>query len=146
MPRPARMADCHPDRKHFGKGLCSPCYQRQYYHPHPEVNRENKLLWRHSESGARYSKDWHTKRIYGISVEEYESLLQSQNNICTLCKEPFEDIGTKALAPVLDHDHTNKKVRAFIHQRCNKAIGMFKDSAKRCRLAAEYLERFSKEE
>jgi hypothetical protein len=147
MPRPPRMADCHPDRKHQGKGLCSPCYQKQYYHPHPEVDRKNKLLWRNSETGARYRKDWHTKRRYGISVEEYENLLQSQNNICALCKEQFVgDVSTKAYAPVLDHSHKDEKVRAFIHQQCNKAIGQFKDSAEKCRLAAEYLDRYANKE
>ena len=24
-----RMAECHPDRKHFGKGLCRTCYMRE---------------------------------------------------------------------------------------------------------------------
>lgn len=25
---PARIPDCHPDRKHCGRGLCGPCYQQ----------------------------------------------------------------------------------------------------------------------
>jgi hypothetical protein len=26
MARPAKMADCHPDRKHAAHGMCKPCY------------------------------------------------------------------------------------------------------------------------
>ena len=33
-PRITRMADCHPDRKHFGKGLCDPCYHKAYHVQH----------------------------------------------------------------------------------------------------------------
>jgi len=25
-----RMSDCHPDRKHFGRGKCRACYNRDY--------------------------------------------------------------------------------------------------------------------
>ena len=27
-PKPKRMADCHPDRKRVGNGLCSKCYEK----------------------------------------------------------------------------------------------------------------------
>ena len=29
-PPPSRIADCHPDRKHWGHGLCNRCYHRRY--------------------------------------------------------------------------------------------------------------------
>lgn len=28
--QPRRMAECHPDRPHWGRGQCSTCYHREY--------------------------------------------------------------------------------------------------------------------
>ena len=145
-PRPIRMAKCHPDRRHFGKGLCSSCYQKQYFHPNPEVDKQSKSRWDKSEAGDRYRKEWRIKKLYGITLAEYNSILASQNNLCALCKEPFIDAQRHRGGPVLDHDHTTKKNRAFIHRTCNVVLGYLEDDPKRCRLAAEYLEKYASED
>jgi hypothetical protein len=33
-PRTIKMARCHPDRKHFGKGMCDSCYHKVYHRNH----------------------------------------------------------------------------------------------------------------
>ena len=42
-----RIPDCHPERKHEAKGLCSPCYSKKWKETHPEerlaqARRHNK--------------------------------------------------------------------------------------------------------
>lgn len=87
---------------------------------------------------ARHSK---IKSRYGISSEEYDSLLLSQKGLCALCKKPFEGHGSDNMAPALDHNHVTKELREFIHQNCNRIIGLAREDPNLLSLAAEYLER-----
>jgi hypothetical protein len=129
-------------------------YQRQWY-----ANNREKILekvrarskGRHKKRYAdptykRQVKDWGVQRLYGISLEEYETRLQSQNGVCALCGELMDGLGTTGRAPVLDHDHKTKKLRAFIHQDCNVGIGKLKDDSVKLRKAADYLEKYNDEQ
>lgn len=81
------------------------------------------------------------KTSYGLTPEEYSAKLQKQNNICALCGKPFEGNPRAGLGPALDHNHTTGALRSFIHNTCNKALGLLKDDPNICRMAAAYLER-----
>jgi hypothetical protein len=76
---------------------------------------------------------------YGLTLEQYDQMIKDQKGLCLLCHEPLFDEVRK---PVVDHSHKTEEVRGILHARCNTAIGMLRDSPERCRLAAEYLERF----
>jgi hypothetical protein len=77
------------------------------------------------------------KRLYDITVEQYETMLAAQNGLCAIClKSP---IGKSRLS--VDHDHVTKKVRALLCDNCNKGLGGFHDDPTLLRLALAYLER-----
>jgi hypothetical protein len=78
---------------------------------------------------------------HAISLEEYESKLRSQNNVCYLCNKPF----TEKNGPVLDHNHVTSQLRDFIHRTCNLAIGNLEDDFEMCDKAAMYLRRWHQE-
>jgi hypothetical protein len=40
------MADCHPNRKHYGHGLCRGCYHVQWDRDHPEGHRRDAVRYR----------------------------------------------------------------------------------------------------
>lgn len=82
------------------------------------------------------------RKVFDISLEDYNARLALQQNLCALCKESFEGRGAKRLAPCLDHSHQDGSLRKFIHNRCNRAIGFFNDDPRLLRMAAEYLESF----
>jgi len=77
------------------------------------------------------------KIVYGLSEQEYDAMLEQQNNACAICFVPawLED---RRLA--VDHDHDSGKVRGLLCARCNRGIGLFDDEPARLRSAAEYLE------
>lgn len=48
-----RMADCHPDRPHFGRGLCGRCYHEDHARRHGMVvpRRSNQMGLNHLGEG-----------------------------------------------------------------------------------------------
>lgn len=74
------------------------------------------------------------KRRFGISLENYNSMLEEQNGVCAICKL----LPTKTFLSV-DHNHKNGKVRKLLCQNCNAGLGMFKENVEFLKTAIEYL-------
>lgn len=87
-------------------------------------------------------KEWarksHLKRMFGMSVEEYETRLGLQGGRCYICGTLP---GTKSL-PV-DHNHQTGAIRGILCMSCNNGLGRFKDDPGLLRQAANYLEVYS---
>jgi len=84
-------------------------------------------------ASRRYARKTGLKK-FGITIEEYESLSQEQNNACAICKK--EEIN-KSLA--VDHCHASGKIRGLLCAKCNQALGLFNDDIKTLNTAIEYL-------
>jgi hypothetical protein len=76
---------------------------------------------------------------YGLSVEQFDEMLKTQNNKCAICED--EDWGRPS--PNIDHCHTSNKVRGLLCNNCNRGLGLFKDSIGVLKNAARYLKRSS---
>ena len=78
------------------------------------------------------------KRLYGITVDEYEKRLADQDGKCFVCKSP--PTGKHSNAKLhLDHCHTTGKIRKFLCGNCNATLGMAKDSSERLIALVQYL-------
>ena len=75
---------------------------------------------------------------YGLTPEQFDVLLDSQNGVCAICGSD-KWTGPGGL-PHIDHDHVTGKVRGLLCSRCNIALGLLDDDARKLRLAASYLE------
>ena len=70
---------------------------------HPEVGAKIAKRWRKNNPDKR--KNNNLKSKYGISLEDYNVLLESQKNVCAICKrDNFRSM-------VVDHCHLSSKVR-----------------------------------
>jgi hypothetical protein len=76
------------------------------------------------------------KRKYGISVEEYNLLLEAQNFKCKICGISEKEYG-KSFS--VDHDHLTDRIRGLLCVRCNSGLGMFCDSIDLLGKAINYL-------
>jgi hypothetical protein len=74
-------------------------------------------------------------RMYGISVEDYERMLEEQDGGCHICGKKPE--GKRALD--IDHDHTTGKVRGLLCSNHNRALGLLNDDIKLMLRSVEYL-------
>ena len=112
-------------------------------------NRKPGLQPRCKTCAAQDTKEWNIKnehrrrelylqRTYGISENEYNAMLLSQNNSCVLCGREFSDVWGSD-APVVDHCHTTGKVRGILCNECNRGLGYFHDNIKALENAVDYL-------
>jgi len=84
-------------------------------------------------------------KLYGITVEEFESILLRQNGVCEICGEPETKLSKlgKVRSLSVDHDHVINKIRGLLCDRCNRVLGFMKDSPDHLRSAANYLEKYT---
>ena len=99
-----------------------------------------------SKSKAEYQRKWRKanpdkaknsvlKKMYGLTLEEYNKMSNSQKHVCKICgeSEPYNT----SLA--VDHCHTTGKIRGLLCSNCNRALGFMKDSKERLKNAIVYL-------
>lgn len=62
-------------------------------------------------------------RVYGLTPEQYESMLRKQGGVCAICKRGH---GT-----ILDVDHCHKtgRIRGLLCRRCNTFLGLIEDAS-----------------
>lgn len=141
--RQIHPAPCHPDRIHCAKGLCGDCYRKQY----TRLNKEKIATWRREhyrktfDARSAYNKiyreakpdfvfSWHIKGKYGVTFEQYETMLKAQNGACAICKL------VKPYRLHTDHDHTTGRVRGLLCAKCNSSLPWLEEYE---RVAREYL-------
>jgi len=133
-------ADCHPERKHVARGLCSRCHDRYLYWRDPAKARERnrnkphnksrrkRFYYRHQEDEKTRMRWNHYWFKYRIRREDYERILNEQGGVCRICGIQPDDTNRKRLA--VDHDHKTGKVRALLCVHCNASLGLLKEDAK----------------
>jgi len=77
------------------------------------------------------------RRQYGISMEQFDALLEFQGGGCALCSKPIEKLRRRMN---IDHDHKNGKVRGILCSGCNTGLGHLGDNVEGLKKALYYLE------
>lgn len=76
-------------------------------------------------------------KSFNISLEEYDDMLERQNNLCAICRKPQNS--TRNLSFAVDHCHNTGKVRGLLCDWCNRALGLFQDDVNVLKSAIKYL-------
>jgi len=107
-------------------GVCQHCG------PVKIVFRKNLNGWRCSV--AVKEQKGHYIPGYGyIKTDERKSLIEAQNNLCTICNEEMNP-------PCYDHCHISGEFRGMLCSNCNTGLGLFKDDIQRMQNAIRYLQ------
>ena len=83
---------------------------------------------------------------YGLTLDEYSQMLEEQNHVCAVCKQPEtskNQFGTVSLA--VDHCHETGLNRGLLCMACNRSIGMLGEDVKRIESVIEYLKKHKNE-
>lgn len=114
-------------------------------HKHKYLARSKELYLENKDKKRDYyylkRREAVLKSRYGITLEDYETMLQEQGGSCAICKslEP----GDKNLNFHVDHCHATNKVRGLLCNTCNLGLGYFHDSVEDLTNAIEYLKKYS---
>jgi hypothetical protein len=74
------------------------------------------------------------KRRFGVTIEQYQKLLQEQNHVCGICLQPESAKRNGKIKNLcVDHCHASEKngvmkIRGLLCSRCNVAFGYYKES------------------
>lgn len=96
---------------------------------------------RKGHSGKNYAENaehvWRRslKRKYGITVEDYNDLLEHQRGGCAIC---FQD-NASGWRLAVDHNHDTGEVRGLLCRSCNTGLGHFGDNVDNLESAIDYL-------
>lgn len=134
---------CHQDRN---KETSKRWHQRNHERDAAKA-RECYKQWclRHPETLR--SKGWkdHLKQKYGITLEQYNGVLQQQEGKCALCKKTPEGSGRKGQL-VIDHDHQTGTVRGLLCYSCNNMVAYIEKYPELLSQIKPYLELANKKE
>ena len=88
-------------------------------------------------------RNYHLKRVFGISLEAYNVLSDSQNNLCAICKKTeTRTLGHKVTSLVVDHNHETGKVRGLLCMFCNTSLGFMKEDIKILNNMINYIKKY----
>lgn len=73
---------------------------------------------------ADQKKNWALKKNYGITLEEYQQMFESQDGNCAVCGKNQSNF-KRMLA--VDHDHSTGEVRGLLCLSCNSVVGLFEN-------------------
>jgi hypothetical protein len=107
----------------------------------PEVAYGRFKRWKdqHPEEWKRIKRNSNLKREFGITLHDFDRMLEAQGFLCAICRSPLLPW------PHLDHDHTTGRVREILCHHCNLAIGNVKDDPSRAEAVAAYLRKHGHE-
>ena len=126
-------------RKDRNKRACRQCRNQSTYESYKKKRDLNPTLAKEKK------RNYRTKKQFGITSEQYNQMLISQNYVCAICKRTETRIHHRTNVPTklaIDHCHLTGKIRGLLCSTCNMKIGGFNDSIEILKSAIEYLEKY----
>lgn len=104
--------------------------------------RSSKILERmkvdndYSIHRKRMMKNATLKKTFGITLIEYENIIEFNKNKCPICNTNVDELSK---SPHVDHCHSSNKIRGILCTNCNTGLGLFKDNKEALAKAIKYL-------
>lgn len=111
-------------------------FPSSYLSKDPVRQREYQREWRAKNPEKVAEMRFRERlRVYGLTPETYQALLDSQGNACAICERGFGS------TPHIDHCHETGKVRGVLCVDCNTSLGKLGDTVESIRKVLRYLEK-----
>jgi hypothetical protein len=122
--------------------VCKTCKDEKLYedfncNKNGVPNRNECSKCRSSKRVGPKQKDRRFRYSYGITLEQYNQMSESQLGVCLICKR--KSLNRWGIELCVDHCHETGKVRGLLCDKCNKGLGQFEDNISVLECAIEYL-------
>ena len=121
----------------YNSRTCSNCKEANRAKANQSFRARRPHYWRDWQRRTNATRMPHLVK-YGLTVDDYEALAESQGGRCAICRES-PDWKANGGRLVVDHDHTTGAVRGLLCPSCNLGLGYFADSPKSLTNAINYL-------
>ena len=104
-------------------------------------HKERRNAARRGGKFSDYNKNSFIKSTYGITLEDFDAMMETQNGVCAICgqEETRKNKHTRVCRLSIDHDHETGVVRGLLCSNCNFALGGFRDDIELLESAIQYL-------
>lgn len=119
--------------------ICKSQYHREYYEKNREHLKERGRY--HYRKDPDRMRDYSLRRLYGISLEEYYDLCETQGNRCFICQRTPQEADKRHGRLHVDHDHATGAIRGLLCAPCNRALGLLSEDTQSMRRMIAYMER-----
>lgn len=99
------------------------------------IERSNRRYRTKNCAKTRISKRKVQLSKYGLTIEAYAVLLETQQGVCKICHERPDGQHLS-----VDHDHKTGRVRGLLCSACNLGIGSLRDDPVRIQSALTYVQ------
>ena len=83
-----------------------------------------------------YKRDYQYRRLYGITLAQFNERLEEQEYRCAICGS----LNPRQFGKFqVDHDHATGEVRGLLCSKCNKGLMLFNDDVETLEKAVKYL-------
>jgi hypothetical protein len=105
------------------------------------LRSKEEIKRRTPEYSRQVQRRSHIKTAYGMTVEQYDAMLITQNGVCAICSKPSSN--KKRLH--IDHEHATGAIRGLLCHSCNTGLGLLRDDPILLVRCLEYLKTRNKE-
>ena len=110
--------------------------EAQYRYEQGDAGRATRKRY-NAGAGKVNSKKATLKNKFGMTLEQYDSLLIQQGERCAVCSTPRSEL-KRDLS--VDHNHHTGKIRGLLCDNCNIALGHLKEDTERMINLIQYVE------
>jgi Autographiviridae endonuclease VII len=141
-------ATANPDGRRPDCKACSDARRKRRYLENPQREIERVRAWqranpqrvrawaaRNRDKRLRKLRETHLRNKFGLTVEEYDEILEAQDGVCALC----DSLPTPGISLHVDHDHGTGEIRGLLCVRCNNALGLFREDPDLLKRAVRYV-------
>ena len=135
--------DCNIEPRYKPHSRCHICYKK-HRNKNRDVEKTNKQNRESLKRNYLSRRKYVYKTRYGITEEDYQNMLSSQDYRCAICGVHQDD---QKIRMSVDHDHKccpglfscGKCLRGLLCRNCNLTLGVLKDEEEILQAAINYL-------
>lgn len=89
--------------------------------------KDSELVGESKNRRKKVHRKSNLKRKFGMSIEDYDKMLNAQGGCCAICNST-EAKGKHNANFMIDHCHTTEKIRGLLCNDCNLTLGKIGDN------------------